>query len=136
MKRRRPLSPEQKVRGLARLSNQKKALDVVVLDVREVCNFTDFFIIATAQSPTHLKALVDSLREESKQRDIALLGVDGYGSTNWVVMDFGEIIFHLFVPEARQFYQLERLWADAPLFSWQLKRSPAAASRAAKQSRG
>jgi len=97
------------------LADNKKAEDIVILDVRELSSVTDYFVIATGTSEPHLRAIVDEitqkLRDEHKLRPRA---VDGTLQTAWVVLDYFDVIIHIMRPEVRERYDLEALWGDAP----------------------
>ena len=97
------------------LAENRKAEDIVVLDVRKISTITDFFVIATGTSEPHLRAIADEitekLREEHKLRPRA---VDGTMQTSWVVMDFFDVIVHIMRADVRERYDLEALWGDAP----------------------
>lgn len=97
-----------------RAAQAKKALDLVVLDLRKADAFTDFFIICTGQNPRQMSAIadgiVDALREELGERPAA---VEGSKKSDWVLVDYFNFIVHIFSPECREFYDLERLWGNA-----------------------
>ncbi len=97
-----------------RAAQAKKALDIVVLDLRKADAFTDFFIICTGQNPRQMSAIadgiVDTLREELGERPAA---VEGSKKSDWVLVDYFNFIVHIFSPECREFYDLERLWGNA-----------------------
>lgn len=92
--------------------DDKRAKDVTVLDLREVSTSLDFFIIATGESSLQMKALEESVRERMKADKVLPDGVEG-PSDRWVLLDYGTVVVHLMSPEARDFYDLEGLWADA-----------------------
>jgi ribosome-associated protein len=92
----------------------RKAEDVVLLDLREVSGATDFFIIASGRSDTHVSAIGDHLVDEMKKAGARPFGVEGLRSGRWVLVDYVDFVVHVFHPAAREFYQLERLWGDAP----------------------
>lgn len=94
--------------------DDKRAKDVKVLDLREVSTSLDFFVIATGESSLQLKALEESVRERMKAGKVFPAGVEG-PSERWVLIDYGTVVVHLMSPEARDFYDLEGLWADASL---------------------
>lgn len=98
----------------AKLAGDKKAIDIRVLDLRPVAGFTDFFVICSAGSDRQIKAIHDAVREGIKQ-DFGRNPdrVDGERDSNWVLMDYGDAMVHIMSPEARGFYRLEQLWADA-----------------------
>jgi ribosome-associated protein len=93
----------------------RKAEDVTVLDLRAISSATDFFIIASGRSDTHVTATADHLIDELKKEGNRPAGVEGLRGGRWVLVDYVDFIVHVFHPAARSFYQLERLWGDAPL---------------------
>ena len=107
------LPPE--VARAAELLLDRKALDVTVLDLRKVSTATDFFLIATGRSDTHVSAIGDHLVDELKKEGVRPSGVEGMRGGRWVLVDYVDFVVHIFHPAAREFYQLERLWGDAPL---------------------
>jgi ribosome-associated protein len=92
----------------------RKAEDVRLLDLREMSGATDFFLIATGRSDTHVSAIADHVLEELKRTGVRPLGVEGLRGGHWVLIDYVDFVVHVFHPAAREFYQLERLWGDAP----------------------
>ena len=102
------------VKSIAKLSLQKKALDVMLMDLRKVTMTTDFFILATAESDTQVRAIVDYIIQENKRRrKMNPWHVEGYDLAQWVLIDYVDFVVHVFQPEARDYYNLERLWGDA-----------------------
>lgn len=93
----------------------RKASDVALLDLREVSSATDYFLIATGRSDTHVTAIADHLVDELKKEGVRPVGVEGMRGGRWVLADYVDFVVHVFHPAAREFYQLERLWGDAPL---------------------
>ena len=91
----------------------KKAKDIKVLDIQELSIFTDYFIIATGTSTTHVQSLSENLEEKMKEAGYPLHHKEGFRSGRWILMDFYDVVVHLFFGEEREFYNLERLWADA-----------------------
>ncbi|MCL2080493.1 MAG: ribosome silencing factor [Oscillospiraceae bacterium] len=91
----------------------KKGLDIKLLQVTEVTVLADYFVIATATSGTHLRALTDELGLKLKERGITPHHIEGHKASGWVLLDYGAVIIHVFTHEAREFYALERLWSDA-----------------------
>jgi ribosome-associated protein len=100
---------------LIALADSKKAEDPVVLDMRELVAYTDFLAIVTARNERQARAIVDEVRLVVK-RESGLLpgGVDGGGDAGWTILDYLDVVLHVFTPEARDRYQLEELWRDAP----------------------
>ncbi len=100
---------------LIALADSKKAEDPVVLDMRELVAYTDFLVIVTARNERQAKAIVDEVRVVIK-RETGLLpgGVDGGGDAGWTILDYLDVVLHVFTPEARDRYALQELWRDAP----------------------
>ena len=99
----------------AELIVDRKALDVAILDLRGIASATDFFIIASGRSDTHVSAIADNMIDELKKDGVRPVGVEGLRTGRWVLVDYVDFVVHVFHPSAREFYQLERLWGDAPL---------------------
>jgi ribosome-associated protein len=96
-----------------RAALDKKATDVLVLDLRHTPAFTDFFILCSGQNPRQVKAIADSIEEALRATKVKAAHVEGYERAEWVLMDFFSFIVHIFSPATREFYGLERLWGDA-----------------------
>jgi ribosome-associated protein len=107
---------EELVREIAHLAEDKKAIDVVELDLRGVVGYTDFFLICSGNTARQAKAIHDGIAEGMK-RDHARLPrkVEGSAQTGWIVMDYLDVVVHIFTPETRSFYRLEQLWGEAPV---------------------
>jgi ribosome-associated protein len=91
----------------------KKAGDVVVLDLRKGSAFTDFFVIATGTNVRQVQAIADAVQEALRATNLRPALVEGYRRAEWVLIDYFDVIFHVFTPATREFYSLERLWGDA-----------------------
>ena len=91
----------------------KKAEDAMILDVRGISNVADFFLICTGNSEPHLKAIADEIARRLRDEGIRPLHRDGYPPSRWIVMDYNDVLIHIFHPELRQRYGLEDLWGDA-----------------------
>ena len=102
------------VEKAVRILDAKKAEDIVVLDIRELTSIGDFFIIASGNNTTLVKTLAEELEEKFSQEGIKPRRVEGTSSSMWILMDYADVVVHLFYNETRDFYCLERLWADAP----------------------
>lgn len=92
----------------------KKATDVVVRNVGTLSTLADYFVIASGGSNTHVKALADEVDEQLGKSGVMPKRVEGYQTSAWILMDYGDVLVHIFCHETRDFYALERLWADAP----------------------
>jgi ribosome-associated protein len=108
------LSSEEKAVFTSRIASDKKAMDVVVLDMRQASSITDYFLICSGGSERQVQAIADAIDEQLSQSGIAALGIEGYREGHWVLMDYGDVIVHVFSQETREFYDLERLWANTP----------------------
>lgn len=91
----------------------KKAMDVVVLDLRHTPAFTDYFVLCSGQNPRQVKAIADAVEEALRAARVKPAHIEGYDRAEWVLMDFFSFIVHVFTPQTREFYSLERLWGDA-----------------------
>ena len=104
-------------RMLARLIAQSaydvKAEAVVCLDLRKLSSFTDYFVIATGRSDRQVQAIADRIEENAAKKHQKPIGVEGYQKGHWILLDFGDVVAHIFYEEARAFYALEKLWGDA-----------------------
>ena len=106
------LDPEVKL--AIHCAAEKKAFDMIALDLREIASFTEFFIIATGANQRQVQAIADEINEQlKKQLHRRAVRVEGYNSAEWVLLDYGDFIVHIFNGEAREFYDLARLWRDA-----------------------
>src|SRR5688500_2297575 len=101
------------VRKAVEAALEKKALDVVVLDLRDTPAFTDFFVLCSGQNQRQVKAISDAIEESLRASKVRPTHVEGYDRGDWVLMDFFSFIVHVFTPQTRTFYSLERLWGDA-----------------------
>jgi len=107
------------------LADNKKAEDIVILDVRELSSVTDYFVIASGTSEPHLRAIVEEITDRLREdRNLRPRAVDGTSQTAWVVLDFFDVIVHVMRRDVRERYDLETLWGDAPRIR-QRRRAPA-----------
>lgn len=104
-------------KSLARLCAEsmleKKAHDVVVLDIRKLTDVADYFIVCSADSDTHLKAIADAVVDGASDEGIKPYRTEGWQGRTWIIIDFVEVVAHVFYKETRDFYKIERLWGDA-----------------------
>jgi len=106
------LDPELQV--AIRCAAEKKAVRMVALDMREIASFTEFFVIAGATNQRQVQAIADEINEQlKKQLSRRPIRIEGYNAAEWVLLDYGDFIVHIFDKDAREFYDLERLWRDA-----------------------
>jgi ribosome-associated protein len=110
------LSPEEMVRAIARYASDRKALEIVQLDLRGIIGYTDFFLICSGRSDRQVKAIHDAIHQGMKSEHHVLPErVEGLAQARWVLMDYLDVVVHVFLPDARAYYRLEQLWAEAPM---------------------
>jgi ribosome-associated protein len=111
----RPLTPIEHARRIAALAQEKLAADVVILDMRPVCSYTDFFVVCSGQNARQTKAIYHEVRERLKKEDELIpRAVAGEREATWILADYLDVVLHVFTPEAREYYRLEELWGDVP----------------------
>ena len=110
----RTLETEDAVTIAARAASDKKATDLVVLDLRTAASFTEYFLICTGASTRQVQAISNAVEESLLKNGKRPLHIEGYSSAEWILLDYGDFIVHVFGPASRRFYDLERLWRDAP----------------------
>jgi ribosome-associated protein len=104
------------VRALARYASDRKAIEVVQLDLRGIIGYTDFFLICSGRSGRQVKAIHDAIHQGMKSHHSLLPErVEGLAQARWVLMDYLDVVVHVFTPDARAYYRLEQLWAEAPM---------------------
>jgi ribosome-associated protein len=108
---------ERRVRRAARTALEKRALDLIVLDVQRVSGIADYFLICSGRSTTHITTIMDAIREELKADGARPLHAEGQPESGWVLLDYGDVLIHLFLEDTRAYYALERLWGDVPRLS-------------------
>ena len=109
------LTPLEHARRIAALAREKLAEDVVILDMRPVCTFTDYFVICTGRNPRQTAAIWDEVHGRLKHEESVLpRSVDGKREGSWILADYLDVVLHVFTPEARGYYKLEELWGDVP----------------------
>jgi ribosome-associated protein len=98
---------------VARAAEDKKATDIVVLDLRNVTTFTDYFVICTAANPKQMQAITDDAALQMKRQGEPVQSIEGYEGGEWILSDYSDILLHVFNEKSREFYSLERLWKEA-----------------------
>lgn len=91
-----------------------KAIDPIILDLRDLTSISDFFVIAHGRSDRQVQAMANKVMEQMAAKGIKPLGIEGYKTGHWILLDFGDVVAHFFYEETRAFYDLEGLWSDAP----------------------
>jgi ribosome-associated protein len=112
-KRRAPKRLTGDIGRVVRAALEKKASDVVLLDLRNTPAFTDFFVLCSGQNTRQVKAIADAVEEALRAAKVRPSHIEGYDRAEWILMDYFTIIVHVFTPQTRAFYSLERLWGDA-----------------------
>jgi ribosome-associated protein len=109
------VNPEQMARAIAELADDKKAIEIVELDVRDVLDYTDFFIVCSGNTDRQTKAIHDGIHAGMKHdHGVLPKRVEGVGEARWILMDYLDVVVHIFTPETRDFYRLEQLWGEVP----------------------
>lgn len=106
------MDTQEKMKKIASVLSEKKAIDIVTLNVGGLTSIADGFIICSATSTPHIRALCDQVQEKMAPEELPER-IEGYDSTSWVLMDYSDVVVHIFSEKAREFYSLEWLWADA-----------------------
>ena len=104
----------QRVREAVAAADDRKALELKVLHLQQVSDFTDYFLICSGTSERQVQAIADAVQERLRANRVRPLHVEGYNRGQWVLLDYGDLVVHVFQEEPRRFYALERLWGDAP----------------------
>ncbi|MFQ5925358.1 MAG: ribosome silencing factor [Dehalococcoidia bacterium] len=94
-------------------ASDRQAIDIVMLDMRGICTFADYFVICSGDSNRQIEAIYDEIHRFLRKEGVALRRREGTGDSGWILMDFADIIIHIFAPTEREYYQLERLWSKA-----------------------
>src|SRR5579875_2024871 len=109
------MTPERLVAAIAELAADRKAQEIVQLDLRRIIGYTDYFIICSGRSDRQAKAIHDAIHQGLKDRyGILPRRVEGLGQAHWILMDYLDVVVHVFTPETREYYRLEQLWGEAP----------------------
>ena len=112
------ITPRQLALLAAEVCDEKKAKEIVVLDVRKITTISDYFIVCSTSNERQARAIADDLRVRMKELGKREMGVEGIEDARWVLQDFGDIVLHIFHESQREFYDIEGLWADAKQVRW------------------
>ena len=107
------MEPKELAKSIADILLSKKAADLRLLEVTDLTTLADYFVLATGTSTTHLKTLAEEVEYVLKKQDILPNRVEGRSGGNWILIDYGAVVIHLLLSDARDFYSIERLWSDA-----------------------
>jgi ribosome-associated protein len=108
------LDTPTRVRDAVLAAEDRKAIDLKVLHLEKISDFTDYFLICSGNSERQVQAIADAVQEKMRAERVRPLHVEGYNRAQWVLLDYGDFVVHIFQDEPRRFYSLERLWGDAP----------------------
>ena len=109
------LTPRQLAQKAAELAASKKAEDILLMDLRRVAHFTDYFVLCTATSDVQMRAVADAIVEGLEKNQHRVWHSEGYEARRWILLDYVHVVVHVFLPEVRAYYALEKLWGDAPI---------------------
>ncbi len=107
------LDPGQLARAAADIAYDKKASDVLLLDIRELTTIADYFVICNGNNTRQIQAICDAIEDDLKKQGARMLHREGIAESGWLILDFGDVIVHIFGPKEREYYRLERLWSEA-----------------------
>ena len=108
-----PAELDERTLAALTAASDKKAIDLVVLDLREIASFTDYFLIASGSNERQVQAIADAVQERLKAEGSNAARIEGYKTAEWILLDYGDFVFHVFDEKARKFYDLERLWRES-----------------------
>jgi ribosome-associated protein len=109
------LTSHELAHAAAQLALSKKARDVVILNLAGLSDVTDYFVVCTGDSDTHVKAIADAVDDGAREQDSRVWRREGYANLQWVLLDFVDVVVHVFQQRVREYYDLERLWGDAKI---------------------
>jgi ribosome-associated protein len=113
------LNSKKVAEQIANLIFNKKGYDVKIIDLKEITSFADYFVICSADSDTQVKAIADEIDEKLREKGIKYWHKEGMAALSWVLLDYVDVVVHIFKKESREFYNIEKLWGDAPIFDVQ-----------------
>lgn len=109
---------------LGRLAHQRKAREVILLDVRQICSFTEFMLVLSGRSSRQVQSLGEHILRQAKKLKMRPVGREGLGRGHWVLLDYNSVVVHVFLDEIRGYYDLEGLWSDAVRYEWDDPHTP------------
>ena len=122
------LTAEQLALEAARAADDKKATDVRIMDMRDTLGITDYFVVASGRNERQVRRIQDAVEEELRKHDTKPVRREGVRFGRWILLDYIDMVVHIFLDEDRAFYNLERLWGDVPIVEWQPSRTSEAGS--------
>ncbi len=109
------MTAQETVQHIIEAAQEKKGRQIVKMDISKISTFADYFVIITGESGVHVKAIIDHIDDQLRDENVYPVSKEGYQNLKWVLMDYSDIIVHVFDHESREFYAVERLWADAEM---------------------
>ncbi len=107
------LDPAQLAKAIVDVASDKKAADIMLLDIRDVTTIADYFVICNGNNLRQIQAIADAIDDELREQGAKVLHREGTAETGWLLLDFGDVIVHIFGVKEREYYRLERLWSEA-----------------------
>ncbi|MVO99494.1 MULTISPECIES: ribosome silencing factor [Paenibacillus] len=107
------ISPEQLMNMVVDAAEDKKAINVVALDLQEISLVADYFVICHGNSETQVQAIATEIRKQANEKGVTVRGIEGFNTARWVLVDLGDVVVHVFHRDDREYYNIERLWSDA-----------------------
>ena len=114
-----PLTSQDKSQLIAKAASDTKALDIMIMNMHDLTTTTDYFIVCSATTSTQIRAIADNIEEEMDNAGEHFLHKEGYNNAEWILLDYGDCVAHIFTEEARRFYGLESLWGEAPTVEYE-----------------
>ncbi|MFC1671748.1 ribosome silencing factor [Planctomycetota bacterium] len=115
----RTMTAEEKAKLCARIADSRKAADIVVSYVRDLIYITDYFLVCTVTNRRQMKAISSEIRNELKKSDVMPFSAEGLDEGSWALLDYDDVVVHIFQPAQREYYALDMLWGDAPTVEWE-----------------
>ena len=113
--RNNPTGSQNDAQRISELMMEKKAIDIIIIDVRKITTLTDFFVVCTSESQPQTRAITDHINQKMKEEGVRSWHIEGYEHLDWVLVDFVNIVVHIFSKKTREYYEFERLWADGTI---------------------
>lgn len=113
------MEPFELAKQAALILDDKKAENISLIKIEDISSLADYFVIATGRGETHVRSLTDEVDEKLKAQGAAPARIEGYRSNSWILLDYSQVVVHVFTQEARDFYDLDRLWRDGAKVDWQ-----------------
>jgi len=109
------LTPKKLARTAGKLALDKNGFDISLMDLRKLSDVARYFLICSGSVDVHVKAIADNIIDGLKSKDVRVWHVEGYKNLQWILLDYVNVVIHIFQPEVRKYYSLEKLWGDAPI---------------------